>query len=87
MQEITIELSDTMKEFVDGRVAAGDYPSPADFICHLLREEQQRRGIDYLKAKIREADASGASEEITEEYWDEVRKTFRQKNGPAKVSP
>jgi antitoxin ParD1/3/4 len=79
MQEITIQLSDTMKEFVDGRVAAGDYRSAADFVDHLLKEEQKRRALDYLKTKVRESEASGESEDITPEYWDEVRKTFRQK--------
>ena len=80
MQEITIQLSDTIKEFVDERIASGDYPSPADFIEHLLKEEQKRRAMERLKTKIREAEASGEPEEITAAYWEEVRKTFRRKH-------
>lgn len=79
MQEITIQLSDTMKEFVDNRVASGDFPSPGDFIHYLLKEEQKRRATEYLKAKNREAEASGKPEEITPAYWDGVRENFRQK--------
>jgi antitoxin ParD1/3/4 len=87
MQEITIQLSDTMKEFVDGRIASGDYRSPADFISHLLKEEQKRRALDYLKTKVREAEASGEPEDITAEFWDEIRTSLRQKRAQEQGAP
>lgn len=44
-----------------------------------LTDKRQLRAIEYLKARIREAEASGEPEEVTAEYWDEVRKRLRQK--------
>jgi hypothetical protein len=45
----------------------------------MANEEQVRRAKEYLKTKIREAEASGEAEEITAKYWDEVREIFRRK--------
>jgi antitoxin ParD1/3/4 len=87
MHELTIQLTEALKEFVDEQISSGEYPSTTDFINYLLREEQKRRAKEYLTKIIREAEASGEPEEITPAYWDEVRRTFRQKCGQDQGQP
>jgi antitoxin ParD1/3/4 len=82
MSDITISLPDTMKEYVDAQLASGEYSSVTEFFSRLLHEDQKRRAKEHLKTKIREAEASGESEEITAGYWDEVEKNFGEKYRP-----
>jgi antitoxin ParD1/3/4 len=86
MQEMIINLPETVKEYVESRIASGDYLTSEEYLVHLIREDQKRRAKEYLKMKIREAEESGPPEEITAEYWDDVRRTFHQKNGQEQSS-
>jgi antitoxin ParD1/3/4 len=81
MSDITIKLPDPMKEYVDARLASGQYSSATEFFSYLLCEDQKRRAREILKSKVRDAEASGPTEEITPGYWEGVEKTFRETHG------
>ncbi len=57
MATMNISLPDTMKHFVEGQVATGQFSNASDDIRDLIRERE--RAVERLRAFIDEGDASG----------------------------
>jgi putative addiction module CopG family antidote len=51
---VNIALSDSLKAFVDERVAEGEFGTPGDYIRALIREDRERR-LDRLETELLEA--------------------------------
>jgi len=43
MTSLNISLPETLKEYVEGQVASGDWGTPSEFIRELIRQDKERR--------------------------------------------
>jgi antitoxin ParD1/3/4 len=77
MQTMNITLPETMVEFVEEQVAAGDYDSASEYIQDLVRADQKRHAKAQLEQVLLSAMGSGENEELTPEMLDDVRQRLR----------
>jgi antitoxin ParD1/3/4 len=49
---MNISLPDPLKEYVQGRVADGEYSTPSDYMRALIREDMKRRAADWLERAL-----------------------------------
>ncbi|MFA5966520.1 MAG: type II toxin-antitoxin system ParD family antitoxin [Sphingomonas sp.] len=54
MAQINISVTDQLKEWVDARVASGDYSSASDYVRDLIRRDREREREQKVAA-LREA--------------------------------
>jgi antitoxin ParD1/3/4 len=68
---LNLPLPDSIQKFINEQVAIGGYSNAAEYILHLIRQEQARttRVESLLLAGL----DSGNSVEITDDWWDQKR--------------
>ena len=70
---MNVSLPETLKDYVQERVAEGTYSNPSDYVRALIREDMKRRAEDRLDALLMEGINSGPAEPMTKEDWDDIR--------------
>ena len=73
MTTMNISLPDSMRTFIDQKVAEGGYSTASEYIRQLVREDQKRAAQARLESLLMEGLESGPSIEITDEYWAEKK--------------
>ena len=71
---MNVSLPETLKEYVQERVAEGIYSNPSDYVRALIRADMKRRGHKQLEAMLLEGLNSGEPEEVTPEYLAKLRR-------------
>jgi antitoxin ParD1/3/4 len=74
METMNIALPESMKAFVQGRVAEGGYSSVSEYVRDLIRSDQKRRDEERIDALLLEGLQSGEPIEATREYWEEKKR-------------
>ena len=74
METMNIALPESMKAFVQERVAQGGFSSVSEYIRDLIRADQQRRHEERIDALLLEGLASGTPLEVDEAYWEEKKR-------------
>jgi antitoxin ParD1/3/4 len=74
MATMNISLPGSLKEFVEFRVAEGNYSNSSDFVRDVLRRDQMHHQayIAYLKKEIEAGYASGFVEMSTDEVFEKL---------------
>lgn len=72
MQSMNISLPDPLKQFVDGQVSQGRYSSPSEYVCELIRADEQRKAEEQLEAKLLEG-LNTAECELASSDWSAIR--------------
>lgn len=85
MQTMNISLPDPMKQFVEERVAAGDYSSASEYVRELVRADQKRQAKDQLERILLESLGSGDPIDITPAMLDQVRQRLRNRGAQRKA--
>jgi Arc/MetJ-type ribon-helix-helix transcriptional regulator len=83
MEQLTITLPKTMKQFIDQEVQAGKYDTPDALIADLINDRQLRRRqaeVDTLLLEAIDAEAPP----MTKVDWDELKRRVLEVH--AKVS-
>jgi putative addiction module CopG family antidote len=70
---LEVALPGALETYVKERVAAGDYSSPGDYICALIREDRERRARQELDRLLLEG-LDTKSDAVTSEYLAKLRK-------------
>jgi antitoxin ParD1/3/4 len=73
---MNISLPETLRDFVDQRVAEGAFASASDYVRALIRDDRAKRAKASLEAKLLEGLASPL-EEATDEYWKRLEADAR----------
>ena len=73
MTTINISLPDSMRNFINERVAKDGYSTTSEYIRHLIRQELERVSQARVEALLLEGLDSGDAVEITDEWWDQKR--------------
>lgn len=79
METMNIALPESMKHFVQERVAAGGYSSVSEYVRELIRADQRRKVEERIDALLLEGMESGQSIPVTEEYWDEKKRKLTER--------
>lgn len=73
MATMNISLPDKIKEWVESRIAAGDYSNASDYMRDLIRKEQSRaQYIREMNEAVAEGYASGFHEADLEELFESI---------------
>jgi antitoxin ParD1/3/4 len=83
MSTVELKLPDSLKEFLEGEVAAKGYKSASQYLAALLRALQRRRAWDNLEALALEGLATPARE-MTRADWQRLRARLLQRKTAAK---
>jgi antitoxin ParD1/3/4 len=69
---LSFSLPETMRSYIDARVATGHYGNTSEYIRELVRKDQAEEGRVRLRALIEEGLASGPSRPLTQADEDEL---------------
>jgi antitoxin ParD1/3/4 len=85
METMNIALPETLKEYVQKRVASGEFSSNSEYIRELIRLDQRQAAQSRLEAELLKGLASGPSKKMTSHEWQELRdrvlKTGKRRSG------
>ena len=73
MTTMNISLPDSMRAFIEQKVAQGGYSTVSEYIRQLVREDQKRAAQERLEALLMEGIESGERIEGGAEYWAQKR--------------
>ena len=68
MATMNISLPDTLRRFVENRVAEGDFGTVSEYIRELVRADQKRRAQERLEELLVEGLESDAPVLVTPDY-------------------
>ena len=84
MSTFQINLSESLQQFVEGRVAELGFDRPDQYFEQLLEAERQKRLEEYYYEKCLEGLASGPGTRITDEnreaFWNGIKEEIRQRH-------
>ncbi|MBO3461737.1 type II toxin-antitoxin system ParD family antitoxin [Aetokthonos hydrillicola Thurmond2011] len=76
---ITIDIPDEVRVYVEAQVIAGAYSSVAEYFLDLVKQDQKRNAQAKLEELLLEGiDSQG--QEVTPEYWENLRSTVLGQN-------
>jgi antitoxin ParD1/3/4 len=79
METMNIALPESMKHFVQERVAEGGYSSVSEYVRELIRADQKRKVEERIDTLLLEGVESGQPIPVTEEYWDEKKRRLTER--------
>lgn len=79
MDTMNIALPESMKQFVQERVAQGGYSSASEYIRELIRSDQKRKTEERIDALLLEGLDSGGPVPVTPEYWEEKKRKLTER--------
>ena len=74
---MSFALPETMRHYIDARVASGHYGNTSEYIRDLLRKDQEEQAVQRLRGLIEEGLASGPAEARTDDDLNELRAIAR----------
>lgn len=77
MTTINISLPDTMKAFIDNRIAEDGYSTASEYFHELVRQDQQRKEQKRLEAVLLERLQGDDWQEMSQADWDSLRQELR----------
>ena len=86
METMNIALPESMKHFVQERVAEGGYSSVSEYVRDLIRADQKRKAEERIDALLLEGLDSGQGIAVTPEYWDEKKRRLTERLSKATQS-
>jgi len=69
MTTLNISLPESMRAFIDEKVAHGNYSTASEYIRQLIREDQKRTAEKRLETLLLEGIESGEPLEVSDEWW------------------
>ena len=75
---MNVSLPETLKDYVQERVAEGTFSNPSDYVRALIREDMKRQAEEKLDALLMEGINSGPAEPMTREDWAEIRANLEE---------
>lgn len=70
---MSFALPETMRHYIDARVASGHYGNTSEYIRDLIRKDQEEQAVQRLRGLIEEGLASGPAEARTDDDLNELR--------------
>lgn len=83
MTTMNISLPEKMKEFVDGRVEAGQYGTASEYVRDLIRQDSERQAkernerLDALLLEGLKSLEDEGTVEDSNEYWSQLQERIK----------
>lgn len=83
MTQMTISVSPALKQWIDERVALGEFADAADYVHDLLRRDQEQAAgeAEWLKAMIDEGLQSGRLHENPKDVVRDIMREYPANRG------
>jgi antitoxin ParD1/3/4 len=85
MGTMNISLPESLKAFVEAQITEGGYGSASQYVCALIRADQQRQAEERLEALLLEGLNSGEPSAMTAADWQEIRRQVEERLGQHKT--
>ncbi|OUL24259.1 transcriptional regulator [Nostoc sp. T09] len=79
MKSINISLPESMRAYVEEKVATGGYSSVSEYFRELVRQDQKRQAAERLETMLLEGLNSGNATEMTTDDWEDIRQAVRER--------
>ena len=76
MATLNISMPDTMREWIDAQIEAGEYANASDYIRDLIRHDQRER--DRLRLILIEGEKSGLSNRSATDIARQTKRHLRR---------
>jgi len=86
MDTMNIALPESMKQFVQERVAQGGYRSVSEYVRELIRCDQKREVEQRLDTLLLAGLDSGAPILATQDYWDDKKRRLTEQSQKSRPS-
>jgi antitoxin ParD1/3/4 len=84
---MNVSLPQSLRTFVEKRVAASAYTSASEYVRELIRQDRERQGArDRLEELLLDGLASGPAKEMTASDWAALRKRVTKRIAAKKPS-
>lgn len=70
---LNISLPEALKQFVESKVASGNYASSSEYVRELIRAARKKEAEDGLIRLLDEGLNSGPATPVTPEFWQHLR--------------
>ncbi len=74
---MSFALPEELRDYVDERVASGEYGNTSEYLRELIRRDREKQAIDRLRALVVEGLESGAPVPLTGEHVEQLRSRAR----------
>ena len=74
MTKVEVSLPGSLKQFIDGLVAEGEFKDLSEHLQTLIDRDRQARAKARIEALLIEGLDSGPSTPMTPEDWDEIER-------------
>jgi antitoxin ParD1/3/4 len=72
MRTINISLPETLKDFVDKQIAAGRYSTASEYVCELIRNDENQKAEEQPSTLLRDGLLSKETV-LTRDDWKAIR--------------
>lgn len=76
----TFALSEAARRFLDEHAALEGHADADAYVRWLVREERKRKAREKLEAMLMEGLNSGPPIEVTEEFWEQLRRDVAERS-------
>lgn len=83
---MNVSLPETLRDYIDERVAEGGYANVSDYVRALIREDRARQAKARLEAKLLEGLESGPPVVADDAYWEGLKREVRARVAKRKRS-
>lgn len=87
METMNIALPDSLKRFVQRRVARSGYGSVSEYMRELIRADFKRAAQEHLEQEILRGVDSGPSVEMTPHDWQSIRQEANRRATKSAARP
>jgi antitoxin ParD1/3/4 len=70
---MSFALPESMREYIDARVRAGDYGNTSEYLRELIRRDQEEQRANRLRQLIAEGLSSGDGRVVTDDVIADLR--------------
>lgn len=78
---MNVSLPETLKDYVQQRVAQGAFSNPSDYIRTLIREDRERQAGARLEALLVQGVSSGDPVPLDAGEWESIRQEVKERIG------
>ncbi len=79
MKSMNISLPESMRAYVEEEVIKGGYGSVSEYFRELVRLDKKRKATEQIEEMLLEGLNSGTATQMTDEDWEDVRQSVRNK--------
>jgi antitoxin ParD1/3/4 len=82
---INIDIPDEMRVYVEAQLMTGTYNSIGEYFLDLVQQDKKRKAQAKLEMLLLEG-INSETQEVTPEYWENLRSTVLDENSTATQS-